>query len=107
MSWWRSPRGGALSRARHEAALVALRVLVTRHPRAAFDMAAAAALRAGRVGVQTLTERLQPREVPQPIPAVRRLTRREVRRFLKAIHRTDRHGTRTALVAEAANNRPG
>jgi hypothetical protein len=65
------------------AAIKALSVLIRRHPHAALDMAAAAAVKAGRVGVQSLTERLAPMERTRP-PS-RPLSRRETRRFLKLL----------------------
>ena len=67
------------------AAVKALSVLVRRHPKAALDMAAAAALKAGRVGVQGLTERLGRLERPAAAEPRRPLSRRERRRFLRAL----------------------
>jgi hypothetical protein len=80
----------ALSRARNEAVLVALRVLVTRHPRAALDMAATAAVRAGRVGVRAVADHLKQIAPAAPAVSSPRLTPRQVRRFLKAIDRRER-----------------
>ncbi len=65
------------------AAVKALSVLIRRHPRAAVDMAAAAAVKAGRVGVQGLTDRLG--RLERPTPPRRPLSRREVRRFLDVL----------------------
>ena len=59
-------------------------MLIRRHPRAAVDMAAAAAVKAGRVGVQGLTDRLGRLERPAAPPR-RPLSRREVRRFLDVL----------------------
>jgi hypothetical protein len=67
------------------AAVKALTVLIRKHPRAAVDMAAAAALKASRVGVQGLTERLGRLERTEP--PRRPLTRREMRRFLKLLRK--------------------
>jgi hypothetical protein len=69
------------------AALKALTVLVKRHPRAALDAAAAAAISAGRVGVQGLTERVA-RLDRGAAPAARRLrplSRAERRQFLRLL----------------------
>ena len=77
----------ARSRVAREAGLEALKVLLKRHPRAALDVAAAAAVKAGRVSIQTLTERLRPDE--PSAPKVRHLTRAEIRQFLKALSRSD------------------
>jgi hypothetical protein len=65
------------------AAVKALSVLIRRHPRAALDMTAAAALKAGRVGVQGLTERLG--RLERPATPRRRLSRREMRRFIELL----------------------
>jgi len=68
------------------AAAKALSVLLRRHPGAALDMAAAAAVKAGRVGVHTLVERLeQLGPARQPTIKRRLLRRREVRRFLRML----------------------
>jgi hypothetical protein len=78
----------ATGRMKLAAAAKALSVLLRRHPKAALDMAAAAALAAGRVGVRGLTDRLgrldrgattPAREPPRP------LSRRERRRFLRLL----------------------
>lgn len=84
--------GGTKARRVGIAAIVkALSVLLRRHPRAALDMAAAAALQAGRAGVQEMTGALRrfERAEPQARPATRArpLARREVRRFLKLLRR--------------------
>jgi len=69
------------------AAVKALSVLLKRHPRAALDMAAAAAVKAGRVGVHVLVERLEHLETPRG-PALKRqaLSRQEVRRFVRMLY---------------------
>ena len=69
------------------AAVKALSVLLKRHPRAALDMAAAAAVKAGRVGVHVLVERLEHLETPRE-PAIKRqaLSRPEVRRFVRMLY---------------------
>ena len=68
------------------AAVKALSVLVKRHPGAALDMAAAAAVKAGRVGIHALVERLEPLESSEPrTRKLRRLSRGEVRRFVRML----------------------
>jgi hypothetical protein len=84
----------APSRIALAAAVKALTVLLKRHPRAALDMAAAAAIQAGRVGVQGITERLahlegKPSEVDRP-----QLSRREVRRFIRMLQEKEFSGPR-------------
>ena len=57
------------------AAVKALSVLLKRHPGAALDMAAAAALRASRVGVHTVTERIAKFELEEKPRKNSRLSR--------------------------------
>jgi len=69
------------------AGMKALSVLLRRHPGAALDMAAAAALKAGQLGVHAMVERLE--RVPtsdQTTPPRRPLSRSEARRFLRMLH---------------------
>jgi len=80
----------ATARMKLAAAAKALSVLLRRHPKAALDMAAAAAVAAGRVGVRGLTNRLarlDRRDAHEPAPTElpRRLTRSEQRRFLRLL----------------------
>jgi len=85
----------ARSRIALAAAVKALTVLLKRHPRAALDMAAAAAIQAGRVGVQGITGRLAQLERREP-PAVdgRRLSRSELRRFMRMLRDHESSDTR-------------
>jgi len=72
------------------AAAKALSVLLKRHPRAALDMAAAAAVKAGRVGVHTLVERLEHLGAPRQRTIKRRpLSRPELRRFLRLLYENE------------------
>ena len=51
------------------------------------DMAAAAAVKAGRVGVHTLVERLEHLEIPRPRAIKRRpLSRPEARDFVRMLY---------------------
>jgi histone H3/H4 len=76
----------ATGRMKLAAAAKALSVLLRRHPKAALDMAAAAALAAGRVGVRGLTDRLGRLDRGAPVPEPPRpLSRRERRRFLRLL----------------------
>ena len=74
--------GSASSRIARAVALRGLSVLLRRHPRAALDVAAASAVRAGQVGLHVLAERIQPVATPQPAPS---LTRREAKRLLRSL----------------------
>ena len=79
----------ATARMKLAAAAKALSVLLRRHPKAALDMAAAAAVAAGRVGVRGLTNRVarldrHPHR-PAPTEPPRRLKRSEQRRFLRLL----------------------
>ncbi len=72
------------------AAAKALSVLLKRHPRAALDMAAAAAVKAGRVGVHTVAERLERLATPRQTAMKRRpLSRTEVRLFLRMLYENE------------------
>ena len=84
--------GGTKARRVGIAATVkALSVLLRKHPRAALDMATAAALQASRAGVREMTGALRRFERPEtearPATRARPLARREVRRFLKLLRR--------------------
>jgi len=85
----------ARSRIALAAAAKALTVLLKRHPRAALDMAAAAAIQAGRVGVQGITARLAHLDRREPSEVDRRLlSRREVRHFIRILRDNESSDTR-------------
>jgi hypothetical protein len=80
-------RFGRTASARHTlaAAVKALSVLARRHPAAALDMAATAAVKTGRVGVHRLAEKLS---LPHPDPPVANRqppSRTEIRRSLRVL----------------------
>ena len=78
------------ARIRLAATIKALSVLLKRHPGAALDMAAAAAVKAGRVGVHALVERLEHLEPPRQRAIKRRpLSRPEVRRFVRMLYEAE------------------
>ena len=77
------------------AAAKALSVLLKRHPGAALDMAAAAAVKAGRVGVHTLAERLEHLATLRPTAIKRRpLSRPELRRFVRMLYENEARSAR-------------